>query len=53
MCQQMRRALLIVLLAVLALPAGALAQDDDPGADPGPTGTPAPTDTPDPTSDDE
>ena len=49
MRQQMRRAVLIVLLAVLALPAGALAQDEDPGNDPG---TPAPTDTPDPTSDD-
>jgi hypothetical protein len=48
MCPLMRRALVLVLLALLALPASALAQDDDPA----PTETPAPTDTPDPTSDD-
>jgi hypothetical protein len=48
----MRRALLLLLLALLALPAGAAAQDEgDTGGEPAPTETPAPTD--DPGADDE
>jgi len=45
MCPQMRRALPFVLLALLAFPAAAAAQDEsDPGDEPAPTETPTPTD---------
>jgi hypothetical protein len=48
----MRHALFLLLLALLAVPAAAVAQDDA-GDDPAPTETPAPSETPPPAGDDD